>query len=160
MEEKKMDMKYYIGILCAVTVVVGAIAGVSVSAEDNADINEITKTFSMENLIEKMEMKGFEVTVEGDTVTAYREYPGKTITMTFECPDGECTSLASPEGIMHKKAFMKTNFRFRMGDGSMDPEAFQAKLENMGMSQEDIDAMKAKFAEMGYRGCPFAETSE
>jgi hypothetical protein len=69
----KMNMKHYIGIICAVTVVIGAIAGVSANAAENADISEITKTFSMETLIEKMEMKGFEVTVDGDTVTAYRK---------------------------------------------------------------------------------------
>ena len=44
MEEKKMDIKYYIGILCAVALVIGATAGLSVTAADDADVNRQANT--------------------------------------------------------------------------------------------------------------------
>lgn len=154
-------MKVFILIGLLAVLIISVFAGVSANAADNAENGVITKTFSMESLIDQMEMKGFEVTVEGDTVTAYGEYPEKTFTMTFECPDGECTKTWSKDGYAHKQSFgMKKHSWFGMGDGAKDPEAFHARLESMDMTQEDIDAMKAKFAEFGHNGCSFAKTAE
>jgi len=67
-----MDIKYYLVILFAVTVVIGSIAGTYVSAEDNASIKEITKTISIETLTQQLEAKGFEVTLEDENKLAAR----------------------------------------------------------------------------------------
>jgi len=167
MEDKmeKKNVKYAIGILAAVTVVIGALAGGLVSAEENAEINKFAKLFDINTVQEHLSSKGFEVTFEGETITAYRETPGRTMTMTIECPDGECAKPEPPEGNMHGQAFgMKKHFRFRMFNGPFNgpknPAEFQAKLEQMGITQENIDAMNEKLAGMGFKGCPFAETAE
>lgn len=156
MEEKKMNIKYYIGILCAVALVIGATAGLSVTAADDADVSEITKTIDMETVVGHMEAKGFDVTVEGDQVSAYREDFGKTIQITMDCPDGECQfhKPEPPEG-MHQCG-MRKHFRFRM-HGDMDMEAIEAKMQEMGYDMEDIEAKMAGMAEMkqkGFEGCP------
>ena len=154
-------MKNFVLIGILAVLVISVFVGVSVSAVDKADNSVMTKTFSMESFVEQMELKGFEVTVYGDTVTANGEYSGKTFTTTFECPDGVCTKTWSKDGYAHKQNFdMKKHSWFGMGDGAKDSEVFHAKFEKIGMTQEDIDAMKAKFAEFGHKGCSFAETAE
>ncbi|MEE9323886.1 MAG: hypothetical protein V3U72_05080 [Candidatus Aenigmarchaeota archaeon] len=164
MEEKKMNMKYYIGILCAVTLVIGAMAGLSVSAADDADVNEITKTVSMEKLVEQMEAKGFVVTVEDDVINAYKEYKKegyeKTVHMTIDCPGGECQfQKPQPTEGMDKCGMDKKHFKFRM-HGTFDMEAVKAKMEAMGY---DTEAINEKFAWMtgkehkGFEGCPMRQ---
>jgi hypothetical protein len=166
----KTSAKYAIGILAAVTLVIGAMAGGLVSAEENAEVNEIAKeaiTVSAGKVIERLEAKGFEVTVDGDTVTAYKEWPGKTITMTLDCPDGECTKPEPPEGKKAWGAMGKKRFHFRM-HGVIDIEAIKAKMTDMGL---DADTIEAKITAMGekpmglkegngFKACPFAENQE
>jgi len=154
MEKKKMSLKHYIGILCAVTLVVGAIAGVSVSAADNADISEITKTVNMERIAEGMEAKGFDVTVEGDMIYAYKEGYGKTVQVTVDCPDGECQFQKPelPEG-KGKCGLVKKRFRFRM-HGGMDPETLKAKMLEMGYNLEDIEAKMEGMTQKRLEDCP------
>lgn len=167
---KRSNLKYMIGLLCAVTLVVGAMAGGLVSAEEDAEISELANLFSIDTVQERLESSGFIVTVEDETITAYRESPGRTMTMTIECPGGECPKPEPPEGMMGPGPGgmgpgMRKQFRFRMEDAPMDPEAFRARLESMGMDADDIEAMQAKLGEMGYngfrgfRGCPFSDDS-
>jgi hypothetical protein len=142
-------------------VVAGAIAGGLVTAAEDADINEITKTISMEKLVEQMEAKGFEVTVEGDAITAYKEGLGKTITITIDCPDGECQfqKPESPEGTGKCGMDKKRHFRFKM-HGKVDMAAVKAKMADMGYDTEAIKAKMAGMAKEGFEGCPFAEGAE
>ena len=150
-----MDMKYYIGILCAVTLVIGSLVGTYVSAEDNADINEITKTIDMETLVEQMEAKGFIVTVQGDQISAYKEGDGKTMTITFDCPDSECQWPEKPEGT-EKCGMDKKHYKFRM-HGTVDMEDIEAKMLAMGYDMGDIEAKMAYMENMehkGFEGCP------
>lgn len=157
-----MDMKYYIGILCAVTLVVGAMTGLSVSAADDADVNEITRTVNMENVIEHMEAKGFDVTVNGDVVNAHREGYGKTVSITIDCPDGQCQKPISangmkPEGMKPNAAMKQQYFRFKM-HGNVDMEAVKAKMAEMGY---DTEAINAKIANMNPLGedCPIMQAA-
>lgn len=159
-----MDMKYYIAILCAVTVVVGSLVGTYASAEDNADIAEITKTVSMEKLAEMMEAKGFDVTVEDDVISAYKEEYGRTVQITFDCPDGQCqfAKPKPPEGWKPCDGMKKRHFRFKM-HGTMTIEAIREKMAGMGYDVEDIEAkinwMQENEKE-GYSGCPMQEVIE
>ena len=161
MEEKKMDMKYYIGILCAVALVVGAFAGVTANAQENADIEEITSTVSIEDVVEHMEARGFDVTVNGDVVNAYREGYGKTISMTIDCPDGQCQKPIAPKGMKHEgmnpdaAVMKKQSFRFRM-NGNVDMDAVRARMAEMGY---DTEAINAKIANMNRLGedCPMIQ---
>jgi hypothetical protein len=159
MEEKKMNMKYYMGILCAVALVIGAMAGVSISAADYVDVNEITETVSMENVIESMEAKGFDVIVDGDQISAYKEYKKegyeKVVQITIDCSDGECQfqKPQSPEG-MNKK-----HFKFRM-HGIADMEDVKEKMLNMGYDMEFIETKMAGMAHKGFEGCPMRAMME
>ena len=153
-----MNIKYYIGILCAVTLVIGAMAGLSVSAADDADVNEITKTMDTETVIGHMEAKGFDVTAQGDQISAYKEEFGKTIQITMDCPDGECQfqKPQSPEG-MNKCGMNKKHFKFRM-HGAVDMEAIKAKMEEMGYNMEDIGAKMAGMEQKEPGNCPMKMT--
>jgi hypothetical protein len=162
MEEKKMDLKYYIGILCAVTLVVGATAGLSVSSAANEEINEITKIVSMEDVMEGLEAKGLEFTVDGDTITTYKEVSGKTMTITIECPDGEC-QFQKPEMADGKKPcyeMCKRHFKFRMhGDWDMEAVAakIQAAVEAGKITAEEGEAKLEWMEQNGFKGCPMRQ---
>jgi hypothetical protein len=165
-KENEMEAKYYIAILCAVTLVVGAMAGGLVTAAEDAEVNDIAGNFgdkfSLDNVLERLESKGFAVTVEGDTVTAYRESPGRTMTLTIDCPDGECAQPEWPEGKPKCDLGKQKRFRFRM-HGVVDIEAVKAKMAGMGLDADTINEKATWMQGMqgmkqrGMQGCPFAE---
>ena len=172
-----MDIRYWIGILCALVVAVGAIAGTTGKADESADLNEITQTISVDEVAEKLSEKGFDVGFDGDTITAYGERGGWKMTLAIDCPGGECTKPGPPEGgcpmgtdgeenctmgkgpggMMHG---MRKHFRFRMGGGPKGPEALRPKLEAMNLGPENIEIIQARLAEMGYKQCPWRTVAE
>jgi len=150
-----MDMKYYIGILCAVILVIGSMIGTFASAADNAGTNKIAKTMSMEKAIEIMEAKGFDLTVKNDVIYAHKEYKkegyDKAFKMAINCPGGEC-QFQKPE----KEGMDKKHSKFRM-HGTMDMEAVKEKMISMGYGMEAINEKMAGMAKMehkGFKGCP------
>ncbi len=169
----KMNMKYLIGVICAVTIVIGALAGTYASATEDAEIQELTMTASIDDVMEHMEAKGFEITADGDTLTAYRESTGRTMTITMDCPDGECPLPGPGEGAGIGP--MGKNFRFRMGPGGgpmhhgqmgaqVNPEEFQEqmqqKLAEMGLDEDEIENVIEHFGRFGPGKCPFSGESE
>ncbi len=159
-----MDMKYYIAILCAVTVVAGSLVGAFASADDSTaieDIAETVKMIDMGKVVESMEARGFDVTVDGDMISAYKEGYGRTVQITVDCPDGQC-QVPNPHGEKMPCNGAKKHFRFKM-HGTMTVEAIKAKMAGMGYSVEDIDAKITGMQQMkqdGYGNCPFRQVIE
>ncbi|MBN2330980.1 MAG: hypothetical protein JXC85_04125 [Candidatus Aenigmarchaeota archaeon] len=151
-----MDMKYYIAVLCAATIVVGSLVGTYASAEDAAEIDKITKTVSMDKIAELMEARGFEVAAEDDVISAYKEGYGRTIQITVDCPAGECQVPPPAEGLKPCGGFGKKNFRFKM-HGVMTVEAIKEKMAGMGYNVTGMEGkinMMQHMRQNGYKGCP------